>query len=126
MKTLQIIQSAYRCTIEEQDDPAIWIAHVIGRAGAELDVLLRGNAVNYVVSNQDASGLAFGGISQANPPRIDKEIDRFGREGIQVYALTEDLKMRGIAETDLQPTIRTIPRDELPALFDRYQQIWHW
>ena len=59
MKTLQIIRSAYRCTIEEQDDTA---------------VLLRGAAVNYAVTGQDASGLAFGGVAQTCPPRIDRDV----------------------------------------------------
>ena len=28
-KVLQVLDQAYRCTIEEQDDPVVWISHVL-------------------------------------------------------------------------------------------------
>src|SRR5262249_60939189 len=59
-KTLQIVTSAYRCNSEEQDDPVVWICQAMKGAGADLDMLLEGTAVNYAVKGQDASGLSFG------------------------------------------------------------------
>ena len=126
MKALQIIESAYRCTIEEQDDPAVWIAHAMKTTGADLSVLLRGNAVNYAVRGQDASGLVFGEVSHAHPPQIDMEITRFLTKGIDVYLVEEDADERGIDASAIMPGIKPIPRQRLPVLFSEHDQIWHW
>ncbi len=126
MIALQIIESAYRCTIEEQDDPAIWIAHAMNKARAELGVLLQGNAVNYAIREQDASGLTFGDISHSHPPAINQEISRFIDNSITVYMIKEDADLRGISDSELIPGLEIISRDELPTIFSKYDQIWHW
>lgn len=126
MKVLQIIDSAYRCTIEEQDDPAVWITLAMKGAGADLDVLLCGNAVNYAVTGQDASGLRFGEIVQNNPPALDNDIAKLIQKKIDVMVCTEDADERGIAAAQMVPGVRRIMRADAPNLFARYDQVWHW
>jgi sulfur relay (sulfurtransferase) DsrF/TusC family protein len=126
MKALQVIESAYRCTVEEQDDPIVWITHVMKGAGADLGVLLRGNAVNYAVAGQDASGLAFGGIRQQHPPQIDQDVKSLTEKGVSVYVVKEDAAERGIGEGDFIAGVQHVSRTKLAKLFGDYDQVWHW
>lgn len=125
-KRLQIIETAYRGTIEEQDDPVIWITHAMKGAGGDFDVLLKGNAVNYAVKGQDCSGLCFGEKKQTQPPRIDEDLAKLVPKGVQVFVVKEDLGRRGIAEGDVISGLKSVSRAELPKLFEEYSQVWHW
>ncbi len=126
MKALQVIESAYRCTVEEQDDPVVWITHAMKGAGAELDVLLRGNSVNYAVKGQDASGLEFGDLPQTHPPQIERDIRQLTEKGVSVYVVQDDADDRGISETDFVEGLQTVGRPRIAELFSHYDQVWHW
>jgi hypothetical protein len=126
MKALNIIESAYRATIEEQDDTIVWLTHAMKGAGADLAVLLRGNAVNYAALGQDAAGLAFGGWRQTQPPRLADDITGLVAKGVAVYVLDEDLVERGLGPGDILNGVERINRDSLPQLLDGYDQVWHW
>jgi sulfur transfer complex TusBCD TusB component (DsrH family) len=125
-KLLQIVESAYRATIEEQDDTVLWISHALKGAGADLAVLLRGNAVNYAVKGQDASGLSFGGRPQTQPPRLDEDVAKLVTKGVPVFLVEEDAAERGIEGTELVAGVEAVSRRELPALLERYDRVWHW
>jgi sulfur relay (sulfurtransferase) DsrF/TusC family protein len=125
-KALSIIESAYRGTLEEQDDTIVWLTHAMKGAGANLDVLLRGSAVNYAVKGQDASGLAFGERRQSQSPKIDDDVAKLIPKGVKVFIVEDDLTERGIERSELIGGVEAIRRDGLPKLFAGYDQVWHW
>jgi len=126
MKVLNIIHSAYRATIEEQDDTVVWLMHALKGAGATLDVVLRGDAVSYAVRGQDAGGLAFGAWQQTEPPRIEQQLAGLAAKGVTVYALADDLAERGLGATDLIAGVELLQPPALAALLPRYACVWHW
>jgi intracellular sulfur oxidation DsrE/DsrF family protein len=126
MKTLNIIASAYRATIEEQDDTIVWICHAMKGAGADVDVLLRGNAVNYALRGQDANGLAFGTWTQTQPPHIEHDIASLCAKGVAVHAMADDVARRGLVDAALVDGVRLVSADALPALLAGYDRVWHW
>ena len=126
MKVLQVIEAAYRATQEEQDDTIVWISHAMKGAGADLNVLLRGNAVNYAVNGQDASGLSFGDWQQTQPPNMVRDVGSLVEKGVEVYIAEEDLAERGLAGADLVAGVKRVSRGGIPSLFEAHGQIWHW
>ncbi len=126
MKALNIIETAYRATLEEQDDTMIWITHAIKGAGGDLDVLLRGNAVNYAVKAQSVPPLSFGGKKQKHSPDLARDVAGLVGKGIKVFIVAEDLADRGLSQQELVEGLTQTPRDALPALFGKYDHVWHW
>jgi sulfur relay (sulfurtransferase) DsrF/TusC family protein len=127
MKVLNIVDTAYRATLEEQDDTIVWItAAMRTNAGAPVDLLLRGNAVNYAVRSQDASGLAFGDQRQTQPPQLAKDLEKLKDKGTRVLLVRDALRERGIDEGELVTGVEFVARDALAKLFDEYDQVWHW
>ena len=125
-KILSIVERAYHGTIEEQDDTILWVSHMLKNAGADISILLRGNAVNYGVMGQDASGLSFGDVKLEVPPTLDKDVVNLISAGVPTYAVREDLADRGIRQEELAEGLNIIGRGEVAALYDSHDSIWHW
>jgi hypothetical protein len=126
VKVLSIVESAYRATLEEQDDTIVWLTHAMKGAGADLSLLLRGNSVGYAVEGQDASGLSFGGMAQTQPPELAQDVAKLIEKGVDVYIVDEDLEDRGIGKGSLIAGLKPVPRDRIAALFGEFDQVWHW
>lgn len=126
MKVLQMVSCAYRATIEEQDDTILWLTQAMRNAGADIDVLLTGNAVNYALPAQDASGITFGAWRQTQPPRIEDDIARMLDKGVRVVALAEDLQERGLKREMIAPGIEVLARGDAAAMLADYDQVWRW
>lgn len=125
-KILSIVETAYRATVEEQDDTILWLTHMLKNAGSDISILLRANAVNYAAKGQDASGLRFGDMAMEHPPEIDKDVSRMIEKGIPIFVVEEDVKERGLADDDLIGGIQKLKRTAIPELIDEHEQVWHW
>lgn len=125
-KILQVIESAYRATIEEQDDTVVWFTHAIKGGGADVTVLLRGPAVNYAVKGQDASGLAFADRKQTQPPDLAGDLTRLIAKGVDVYAVSDDLAARGVEAAELVDGVIPIAAGEVAPLLHHHDLVWHW
>ena len=126
-KTLNIVESAYRAVMEEQDDTILWLLAAMQGAGADHTVVLRGGAVNYAVAGQGAPGLAIGAWKQTLAPRMDNDvIDLIQKRKISVFAIEEDLATRGITRDDLVLGVEVLSFSKLPTLMGEYEIVSHW
>ena len=117
MKALNIIETGYRATLEEQDDPGVWLSYTLKVAGGDVDVLLRGNAVNYAVKGQDSTGLQYGAWQQTQPPRLADNIASLTSKGIVVFIVSEDLQERGLEGVPLVEGLTPVTRKRIGASF---------
>jgi hypothetical protein len=126
MKVLQVVENAYRATIEEQDDTVLWFTQVLRNNGAAVAVLLRGPAVSYVVAAQDCAGVAFGDWSQSHPPRIPDAVATLIGSGVPFYVDEDDLAERGIAPDECIAGTMAIRGANLAALYEEFDRVWQW
>jgi hypothetical protein len=126
MKVLNIVSSGYRATLEEQDDTVLWITQAMSRAGAEMDVLLRASAVNYVVEGQAVSPLAIGGRIQRNAPDVHGQVRELAERGVGIFVLEEDLGAYGLRDVPRLDQAKRVRTSELAGLISGYDAIWHW
>jgi sulfur relay (sulfurtransferase) DsrF/TusC family protein len=126
-KTLNIIESAYRAVVEEQDDTILWLLAAMAGAGANHTVVLRGGAVNYAVAGQGAPALIVGAWQQTSAPRMDRDVvDLVTKRSVPIFVVEEDLAARGIDKAELVAEVKTVTAKALPRLMAEYQVVSHW
>ena len=125
MRILNIVESAYRATLEEQDDTILWLSRALTNAGGEISVLLRGNAVNYAV-RQACPSLSIGAMTIHHPAQPNEDIAKLEARGAKVYVVQEDLDERGIDKQRCIAEAHPIRRREIVELLEQHDHIWHW
>ena len=126
MKTLQVLEMAYRATVEEQDDTIVWLTHAMKGAGGEFGLLLTGNAVCYAVQGQRAPALRLGAWTQSHAAELAADVAALAVKGVPIYAVEEDLEERGLLDSQLLDPLTVVARAKLPRLLDDYPRVWTW
>jgi hypothetical protein len=125
-KQLHIVDSAFRATLEEQDDTIVWLCHALRGAGAELDLLLHGNAVVYGVRGQEVEPLRFGRRTQRCAPDLAGDLGKLAAGHAACFYVEEDLAERGIGPDEVLDGLVPVPRAKLATLLARYDQVHRW
>lgn len=126
MKILSMIDTAYRATIEEQDDTSLWFNHSCRNAGAAIDILLKGNAVNYACVHQRLPSLRIGTSRVERPSHFPSDLRSLTESGARVFYVMEDAQTRGLHEGDLLPEVVGIARAQIAEFFEEYDNVWCW
>jgi sulfur transfer complex TusBCD TusB component (DsrH family) len=125
MRILNIIETAYRATLEEQDDTILWLTRSLRKGGAELSVLLRGSAVNYAIP-QECPPLAIGDTGIHHPARPDQDLEKLAADGVRVYVLEDDLEERGLSRDNTNGHVAFVRSADIASLLETHDQVWHW
>jgi hypothetical protein len=125
-RQLHIVESAYRATLEEQDDTIVWLCHALRGAGAELDLLLHGNAVSYGVAGQAVAPLRFGARRQQHAPDLAGDLAKLLAKRTTCFYVEEDAAERGIDPRELLEGLVPVSRAKLATLFSGYDQVHRW
>jgi predicted peroxiredoxin len=122
---LSIVEKAYRATIEEQDDTALWFTHAMKNGGADVTILLRGDAVSYAVRAQAGAGLRFG-TKTVKGPDISRDVKALLEKKVGIFVVGDDVAERGIHVNELIEGVELVSIRGIAALVVEHDRVSHW
>jgi hypothetical protein len=123
---LSVVEGAFRATLEEQDDAALWFTAAVRNSGSDCNLLLQKNAVHYALLNQQRPRLEIGDMVVENPPEFDEDLLRVIEKGGKVFVNKDDLADLGLGDAPLIAGVTTFGRDELAKITADFDQVWWW
>lgn len=126
MKILNIVESAFRTLVEEQDDTILWLNQAIKKAGADISIVLAGNASLYAFIKKTSPALAIGNWKQKSPANLTDDLKRILDSGVSVYVYSDDVAQRGLKLNSLIPGVKLLSRHQALHLYNQADQIWQW
>lgn len=125
-KILSVVEGAFRATLEEQDDAALWFTAAVRNSGSDTHIVLKGNAVHYALADQRRPRLEIGDIAVENPPEFDEDLLRVMEKGGNVYIIEDDLADLGLGDAKLIAGVQKRSRDSFAQLIADHDQVWWW
>jgi len=96
------------------------------RSGADITLLLMGNAVHYAVYGQQLPPLSFGTAVITFPPRLDQALRKAIQASVKLVLLRDDVEMRGIPASALMPEAEQISCEQRADFLHGFDIVWHW
>ncbi len=94
--------------------------------GAEIDVLLRSSATNYVVDGQAVTPLAIGGRAQSNAPDVHGQVRDLAERGVGIFVLEDDLAAYGQGDAARLTQGQVVKGGDPAGLISRSNAVRHW
>lgn len=125
-RILSVVGTAYRGTVEEQDDTILWLTHMLKTAGLDMTVLLRSSAVNYAARGQGVTGPRFGDVAVEHPAAPDADLAGLMDHGVPVLYIEEDAGWLGLPRDRLIDGVEGVSVRDFAGLCSGFDQVWHW
>ena len=122
-----IVETAYRATLEEQDDPVVWLCHACAAPAPSSTCCSTGNAVAYGVRAQEVAPLAVRQPAPAERARSRRRPRAVSSpSGSPASTWRRTPPSAAIDAGELLEGLVPVSRAKLALLFAGYDQVHRW
>jgi sulfur transfer complex TusBCD TusB component (DsrH family) len=123
--SLAIVEQAFRGSLEEQYGHIVWLSEIMRTMGADHDLLLRGNAVQFAVRGQRRLSLTIGDSEVTHLSHYESSVVALKAAGAAIYAYRSDLERLDLQER-LMPEVTAVDDADVVALCEAHHHLWYW